>query len=81
MSRIPQFFQIAREQIIGVLEELRETVKVSLGGDEPVKPYETIVAGPGEKLPTLARIPRNFPCPCGSGKRFKNCHGKPLRRR
>ena len=20
--------------------------------------------------------PRNAPCPCGSGKRFKDCHGK-----
>jgi len=22
------------------------------------------------------RIPRNAPCPCGSGKKFKHCHGK-----
>ncbi|HOY80465.1 MAG TPA: SEC-C metal-binding domain-containing protein, partial [Hyphomonadaceae bacterium] len=22
-----------------------------------------------------ASTPRNAPCPCGSGKRFKNCHG------
>lgn len=21
---------------------------------------------------------RNDPCPCGSGKKFKNCHGKGL---
>ncbi|WP_372944220.1 SEC-C metal-binding domain-containing protein [Shewanella sp.] len=20
-------------------------------------------------------MPRNSPCPCGSGKRFKQCHG------
>lgn len=26
-----------------------------------------------EKLPN-----RNDPCPCGSGKKFKNCHGKGL---
>ena len=24
----------------------------------------------------LAQIPRNAPCPCGSGKKFKYCHGK-----
>ncbi|MGX6570831.1 SEC-C metal-binding domain-containing protein, partial [Cupriavidus necator] len=27
----------------------------------------------------LARMPkvgRNDPCPCGSGKKFKQCHGK-----
>jgi preprotein translocase subunit SecA len=22
-----------------------------------------------------AATPRNAPCPCGSGKRYKNCHG------
>ena len=21
-------------------------------------------------------MPRNAPCPCGSGKRYKSCHGK-----
>ncbi len=25
----------------------------------------------------FADIPRNAPCPCGSGKKFKHCHGKP----
>ncbi|MDE6122707.1 MAG: SEC-C domain-containing protein, partial [Duncaniella dubosii] len=24
------------------------------------------------------RINRNDPCPCGSGKKYKNCHGKGL---
>ena len=23
-----------------------------------------------------ANVPRNAPCPCGSGKKFKYCHGK-----
>ena len=22
-------------------------------------------------------VGRNDPCPCGSGKKFKNCHGRP----
>ncbi|WP_425358242.1 SEC-C metal-binding domain-containing protein [Treponema saccharophilum] len=22
------------------------------------------------------KIGRNDPCPCGSGKKFKNCHGR-----
>jgi preprotein translocase subunit SecA len=25
--------------------------------------------------PAWANTPRNAPCPCGSGKRYKNCHG------
>ena len=24
---------------------------------------------------TWAKVPRNAPCPCGSGKKFKHCHG------
>jgi len=27
---------------------------------------------------TWAATPRNAPCPCGSGKKFKHCHGKTL---
>jgi preprotein translocase subunit SecA len=23
------------------------------------------------------KIPRNAPCPCGSGKKYKQCHGRP----
>ena len=26
------------------------------------------------------RVPRNAPCPCGSGKKFKRCHGDPKRK-
>jgi preprotein translocase subunit SecA len=22
------------------------------------------------------KVPRNAPCPCGSGKKYKHCHGK-----
>ena len=25
---------------------------------------------------TWGRVPRNEPCPCGSGKKYKHCHGK-----
>jgi preprotein translocase subunit SecA len=34
-------------------------------------------AGPeGEPLQTAMRVGRNDPCPCGSGKKYKQCHGK-----
>ncbi|MGB2840508.1 MAG: SEC-C metal-binding domain-containing protein [Actinomycetes bacterium] len=26
-----------------------------------------------------AGTPRNAPCPCGSGKKYKKCHGAPGR--
>jgi preprotein translocase subunit SecA len=25
---------------------------------------------------TWASTPRNAPCPCGSGKKYKHCHGR-----
>jgi len=29
-----------------------------------------------ENPETWGKIPRNAPCPCGSGKKYKHCHGK-----
>jgi len=29
-----------------------------------------------EKQPALPKVGRNEPCPCGSGKKYKHCHGK-----
>lgn len=55
-----------------VLEESRQmqrTASQSAGGNAPVK-QQPIIA---EK-----KIGRNDPCPCGSGKKYKNCHGKDL---
>src|SRR5690349_9095846 len=41
---------------------------------------EALAAGEEEKKPQPARatqkIGRNDPCPCGSGKKYKHCHGK-----
>ncbi|MCM1518166.1 MAG: preprotein translocase subunit SecA [Pseudoflavonifractor sp.] len=31
-----------------------------------------------EPLKAAPRVGRNDPCPCGSGKKFKNCHGRGL---
>ncbi|RZS52019.1 preprotein translocase subunit SecA [Sphaerotilus mobilis] len=33
-------------------------------------------AGDGQPLAMAMRAGRNDPCPCGSGKKFKQCHGK-----
>ncbi|HHJ10135.1 MAG TPA: preprotein translocase subunit SecA [Bacteroidetes bacterium] len=41
---------------------------VSAGGGQPSRPQPVRV---GKK------IGRNDPCPCGSGKKYKNCHGRP----
>jgi preprotein translocase subunit SecA len=34
--------------------------------------------GPAEPMPAgnVPKVGRNDPCPCGSGKKYKNCHGR-----
>ncbi|MCK9489435.1 MAG: preprotein translocase subunit SecA [Xanthomonadales bacterium] len=49
----------------------------SLGGDagpEPVLPTRTINVGTVTR--EEPKVGRNDPCPCGSGKKYKQCHGK-----
>jgi preprotein translocase subunit SecA len=53
--------------------------------DEPSRPRpqrvrvsqdEDGAAGPGGAAVTVGdKIPRNAPCPCGSGRKYKKCHG------
>ena len=32
---------------------------------------------PGPSQPaSWGKVPRNAPCPCGSGKKYKHCHGR-----
>src|SRR5262249_54916391 len=41
----------------------------------PAQAGEEQNAGKPTVNPAWASTPRNAPCPCGSGKRYKNCHG------
>ncbi len=36
---------------------------------------ETLVRDPAEKREIYPKVGRNQPCPCGSGKKYKHCHG------
>ena len=39
--------------------------------------YQQLPAVPDSKQPAQSKkIGRNEPCPCGSGKKYKHCHGK-----
>ncbi|MCQ2252599.1 MAG: preprotein translocase subunit SecA [Bacteroidales bacterium] len=48
--------------------------------DEPKKqePQQLHQAPKAQPVRTEKKIGRNDPCPCGSGKKYKNCHGKDL---
>jgi preprotein translocase subunit SecA len=43
------------------------------GGKDYYEPSEPVKQEPVKVGP---KIGRNDPCPCGSGKKYKNCHGK-----
>ncbi len=56
------------EQLLGPVpgaQRRAQQLHTNLDGDEPAKPVQR-----GE-----AKIGRNDPCPCGSGKKYKKCHG------
>ena len=47
---------------------------------QTAKPTDARLAGDGPRQPrkvsAMKKVGRNDPCPCGSGKKYKNCHGK-----
>ena len=65
------------------MQEVHERPEAFVGGESeetaPRKP-ETFRYGEVEFDPhnpnTWGKISRNDPCPCGSGKKFKHCHGR-----
>ena len=60
-----------------MLDKLRQTVTMALAHVE-VRPPETQPEAPAELTAAQpeAKPSRNSPCPCGSGRKYKHCHGK-----
>ncbi len=76
---VQRFGRIGIEALLASLASLERDAKLRFGGDNPVEPPppDTVTRAPGTRLPEPPSPPRNGPCPCGSGKKFKHCHGKP----
>ena len=65
----------------GMLGSMRRTVTLALSHVEVAPPAEaaaTEQAAPPQAAAASAdsKVPRNAPCPCGSGRKYKHCHGK-----
>ena len=68
----------------GLLAGLRETVTMVLSHVEVRQPVpekgarQQVSEAPRQPatMPANRKVSRNEPCPCGSGKKFKHCHGK-----
>ena len=54
----------------GQQEEMRKSRERDLVYSAPAKE-----AAPPAARPSAERVGRNDPCPCGSGKKYKKCHG------
>ena len=69
-----------REELPRQNAQYRES-REDLPGENATRAAASAQQGPREKvMPAKAapRIGRNDPCPCGSGKKYKNCHGRGL---
>lgn len=75
------------ENMIGAIEydvtrlfmkaEIRQNVQREQVAQPEVQPTEQADTNTAEKRPVqVTKVGRNDPCPCGSGKKYKNCHGK-----
>jgi uncharacterized protein YecA (UPF0149 family) len=68
-------------------EDVKEAAMTAETAAVIIKPTEVVIEAfdaavsgrrPGEKQGTVmaaTKVGRNEPCPCGSGKKFKKCHG------
>ena len=63
-----------------MLSSMRQTVTMALSHVELRQPDEQEPAPDAAPAPAAtssgSKVPRNAPCPCGSGKKYKHCHGK-----
>jgi preprotein translocase subunit SecA len=60
-------------------EDIRATHINPLTGENEFddEPFDALPAGVDPARPsTWGKVSRNAPCPCGSGKKFKHCHGQ-----
>ena len=70
--------QSIREETLTVLYHVRLEQKVER--EETAKPMSTNREEEAPKKPVVKKAKKiypNDPCPCGSGKKYKNCHGRP----
>jgi preprotein translocase subunit SecA len=61
---------IYRVENVKLREEEMQQLSYSGGGEEPNE-------RPKSPRRSEGKIGRNEPCPCGSGKKYKKCHGRP----
>ncbi|NWG29022.1 MAG: preprotein translocase subunit SecA [Ignavibacteriaceae bacterium] len=64
--------QQRRQPVTRLTESKAVTTNIGLQ-QRPASPQ---VAGKLQPVRVMEKVGRNDPCPCGSGKKYKNCHGR-----
>ncbi|MDX8044643.1 preprotein translocase subunit SecA [Gracilibacillus sp. S3-1-1] len=77
------------EQMIAVINEevakyvMKAEIRENLKREEVVKDTQAVAGGSDQQKKKVKKpfvkgetVGRNDPCPCGSGKKYKNCHGR-----
>ena len=66
-----------RETVTGILAHVELRVDQSQTESPPMpQPLPSNSAADPQDPSTWGKVARNAPCPCGSGKKFKACHGR-----
>ncbi len=60
----------------GLFGELDDETDVSLLSQSPVRSRAAAAQTNPDDPSTWGKVPRNAACPCGSGRKFKHCHGR-----
>ncbi len=81
MAHVQIMTQEEQQEMIAQMQAAQEGAAPQVPGDGGAQP----AGGPAPELPpgidpqdpeTWKGLSRNDPCPCGSGKKYKHCHGK-----
>jgi len=51
-------------------------LRLQAKAERAVSEYQLALAKDPNDPGTWGKVSRNAPCPCGSGKKFKHCHGR-----
>ena len=70
-ANLPEQTSVQQEQKIA--REKLQTGRQDIGGNANTEPKKQARVQP---VRVEQKVGRNEPCPCGSGKKFKQCHGK-----
>ena len=78
-TELAAFLSMATPRILGSVQCLRlarNYAELGRSEEATMLARAIVAAHPSSEAAELLAVSRNAPCPCGSGKRYKACHGK-----